>query len=161
MLRCGVKSRGMEEKSLREIDKKIAEKVFGLEVRRIKPDWYRYEVLCFYEPGYPLMVYSFDQNGCNARMYRNGIDERDGIASTLPFWSQDIADAWEVVEHFKKQDYMVSVNVGPEAGWWCCMYPPAGDFIETESCESAPLAICRAALQAAEGREVEQTNHSA
>lgn len=74
-----------------------------------------------------------------------GIGYAPGIATpmTIPFYSKHIQAAWLVMEkmtappiYFKLDfDYM---------GWYC-------RFRETDAieCETAPLAICRAALKAA------------
>jgi hypothetical protein len=68
-------------------------------------------------------------------------------------YSSSIEAAMKVVEHFQKQEYMVSVNASSAGGWWCCMYPPAEAFIESATVESPALAICRAALAAIGSKE--------
>lgn len=68
---------------------------------------------------------------------------------SLRHYSTDIRAAWLVVERMQRDGNMVSVNASSEDGlWWCCIYPFTGAFTETEAVESAPLAICLAALDA-------------
>ena len=63
-------------------------------------------------------------------------------------YSSDIAEAWRVLEKLKGGSFpMVSVNCG-EPGWWVVLYPATGSFTETDYHETAPLAICLAALDA-------------
>lgn len=57
----------------------------------------------FYEPGNPLMVYSFDAKSCGAIMYRNGVDEKDGTASPLPDYAAQLGDFQEVMDWVKAQ----------------------------------------------------------
>jgi hypothetical protein len=71
----------------RQLDKLIAEKVFGYEVEMVKPDWYPFEVYLFKWPERGVYAYSLDEDACNARMYRNGVDEREGFLDSLPFYS--------------------------------------------------------------------------
>lgn len=65
-----------------------------------------------------------------------------------PF-SSELALAWRAVEHFQREGYLVSVNASAGGGFWCCMYPPVGDFIETGTTAIPAEAICRAALATA------------
>jgi hypothetical protein len=91
------------------------------------------------------------------------IDDRDNTHSIHCGCAEDfnpsesIEDAWEIVEHFQKLGYMVSVNASGTGGYWCCMYPPhAGGFIESDTVTTAPEAICRAALAAVNTQYKEQ-----
>lgn len=136
----------------RELDPLIAEKVLGMHVERIKPDWYPLEVMCFYREGSPLIVWSFDAASCNAMMFRNGVDASDGTAEPLPQFSDDIADAWRVVEYMQELGWVMNLDCASLS-----KQRPfnARFFRDDESglramdyAESAPLAICRAALKA-------------
>lgn len=89
----------------RQIDLLIAEQVLGYEVRKIKPSWYPHEVTLFFVRGHPHVVYSYDENSCNAIMYANGVNDEDGVARSLPHYSSDIQEAWEICERMKDNDY--------------------------------------------------------
>lgn len=82
----------------RELDIAIAERVLGMRVERVTPSWYGREVILFYHPDDPLIVYSYDTNACNAMMYRNGVDNTNGIAPPLPNYSQELELAWSEVK---------------------------------------------------------------
>jgi len=73
-----------------------------------------------------------------------------GGANVVPYYSTDIAAAWQVVEHFKwrgvsltihpyssSKGYRVGVAIGPAEEW------------DYATADTAPLAICLAALKAA------------
>lgn len=75
----------------------VAERVLGMSIRRTTPEWYGREVTLFYWPNDPLIAYSWDENACNAMMYRNGKDDSNGTAPSLPFYDSDLDQAWEVV----------------------------------------------------------------
>ena len=85
--------------SPREQDAVVAEKVFGLERRSVRPYWYNREVLCLHDPANGLMTYSYDSNGCNAIMFRNGQDSTMGTADPLPFFTTK----WEHVENVARE----------------------------------------------------------
>lgn len=68
------------------------------------------------------------------------------VHSGEPWYSTDIAAAWQVVEHMRKSGYYVSVvlaggGVDVEVG-------KGGPPINIWQCETAPLAICLAARAA-------------
>jgi hypothetical protein len=65
---------------------------------------------------------------------------------TLPHYSTDIAAAWEVVEKMHEQ-HGVDVNGLSSSGFACTIYGAAGHWRAYDEV-SAPLAICRAALNA-------------
>ncbi len=64
----------------------------------------------------------------------------------LPHYSTDIADAWQVIEHMNDRGW--SPTVFCEFQWWIANFftDIAGSF--EASAETAPLAICLAALRA-------------
>ena len=67
-------------------------------------------------------------------------------------YSTDISAAWLVVEkflpHFRIECFEDSVNTDEE-GWHCDIWTVKGHAC-AEGCDTAPLAICRAALKAVE-----------
>lgn len=142
----------------RDLDTLVAEHVFGMTVKHLRPDWYhggQSEVVCFYAPNYPdLIAYSWDANACNAMMCRNGRDPNDGTAPPLPFYSVELEPAWDVVEQMRADNET----------WFRLEARPAGEPPEFAGLEwmavftrqrrpvyasapSAPEAICRAALK--------------
>lgn len=63
--------------------------------------------------------------------------------------STNIAHAWEVVERVRLQDYG-SLELWWDAGaeWWCALFRFKSETPEMLTADTAPLAICRAALKA-------------
>lgn len=80
----------------RQFDKTIAESVFGWQVEVVKPEWYPYDVYLFRDPISGNLLYSLDENACNAMMYRNGVDATDGTLPPLPHFS--VCEELEVIE---------------------------------------------------------------
>lgn len=74
-----------------------------------------------------------------------------------PRYSTDMAAAWGVVEKMRGRDLCMDLMCYPHggSGWWCSFDSPLSSFRrwQARSCETAPLAICRAALQALEPAE--------
>lgn len=72
----------------------------------------------------------------------------DNIYGTLPHYSTNIQDAWEIVNHFN----MVDVSKDYNGQFECVIYAcdNQGRPIECwiENAETASLAICKAALKA-------------
>jgi hypothetical protein len=100
----------------------VAEIVMGMRVERVFPPWYHdgaIEVSCFYEPNNPLMIYSWDKNACNARMCRNGQNECDGTAESLPFYTADPAAMMDVLERMAQLGY-----------WAVLHYNHTDDFVK-------------------------------
>ncbi len=58
-----------------------------------------------------------------------------------------IGDAWEVVQKMTRGDKVVRINTD-SGRTMCRIISAAGDGIASDLAESAPLAICRAALHA-------------
>lgn len=72
----------------------------------------------------------------------------------LPKFSTDIAAAWEVVERlaeFEINDIEVTVEIRNVAEGWACWIHSGCEEIAEAREETAPLAICRAALLAMVG----------
>lgn len=87
---------------MRNLAIEVAKHVFGYRMETVQPSWYRLPVHCFYVPSDPnWMVYSYDENACNAMMFRDGKSEKSGYARPLPFWDIQLSDAWEVVHALK------------------------------------------------------------
>ncbi len=66
----------------------------------------------------------------------------DWIMSYIPNYSTNIAAAWEVMEEMRRRNRPISIYTS--VGGWMTNF----DFGAISSDESAPLAICRAALLA-------------
>lgn len=109
----------------REMDALVAEKVMGLEVSR-------------------------DHYGGPRHLVRTGAKWRYDV---IEAYSTKISSAWEVVEKM--------IHLDPMIDWWgshwdCVLRRQEGSCEEyTASAPTAPLAICRAALNAAETGEEE------
>lgn len=72
----------------------------------------------------------------------------------VPFYSTDITAAWQVLTHLQEQGYVPSVSrhrSEPDA-WWACFSREhrTPDDVGEATGDTAPLAICRAALAAVE-----------
>ena len=65
--------------------------------------------------------------------------------------STEIQKAWEVVKKMNGNGYIVRINSGPDSAM-CRIIDSNGDGIASNFCETAPLAICRAALLAVQSK---------
>lgn len=79
----------------------------------------------------------------------------DGIRAVAPpHYSKSIADAWAVVEKWRELGF--DVDITAHHGWqYGCRIAPKGTFNTSthfESADTAPHAICLAALKAVEGK---------
>ena len=128
----------------RELDAEIAEKVMGLEFR----PW-RYGVPeGWWSVGSTV---AYESNTLHAIM-------PEGYESDLPMYSWDIADAWLVVEKMRTMQIEPELrSIGLNTLWRCTLrcYSDhergvTSGFFEEEA-ETAPLAICLAALQTVSG----------
>ena len=69
---------------------------------------------------------------------------KNGIVVTLGDYSTDISAAWEVVEKLRGKRVMeISIT---KKSFWCTVYATGRNI--NEKADTAPLAICRAALLA-------------
>ena len=81
-----------------------------------------------------------------------GIDEEGGQYDRCPLYSREIKPAWEVVEALRSRG--VFIDVQPRSDRWDCVVGWAGSEDEEiwvtfcSTADSAPLAICRAAMRA-------------
>jgi hypothetical protein len=77
----------------------------------------------------------------------------DGRLTELPKFSTDVASAWQVVEKLGPDDIFLTVRLLPDGHYECGAYNEIGDRLALSEepsvkAETAPLAICRAALLA-------------
>lgn len=144
-----------EQEAGRELDALVAEKVMGLPPSAWPPPCIRHHRTddAEWDSG------SQEAGGwcytCNTMI--SSVDREP------PAYSTDISAAWEVVEKLKER-HGVKVMGGPddEGGCeiWCCDitaygYRPFQDHSWSDAAATAPLAICRAALQATGASEPE------
>lgn len=125
-------------KAGRELDALLAEKIFGCKVDREKR-FYEVTMFC----------------GCPGRQHDSDSDRVEGI----PWYSTDIAAAWQVVDHVRYSvrngRFVVRAPEGPAPAYWSAGYedtssePGYGDSIHhwLVEGETAPHAICLAALR--------------
>lgn len=142
----------------RTLDCIVAEEVLGLEARWVKPDWYQFEVVCFYQSGFPLMVYSYDENACNACMHRNGVDDSDGTAQSLPHYSGEDSNGveWEVVSAMSERHgcafKITTLQEGDRVVFECEFTPKEGGKPPASARGEFPQeAICLAAVRYVRG----------
>lgn len=131
-------------KAGRELDALVAEKVMGWK----PPD--DIETLRFFDERYRNSAF----NPVSQNEFWLGFNE-DGsrCLMRLPYYSTDIAAAWEILEHFRLQDKGLLIEADKRGytvtnandfmlrGW------DAGQVFEINAA-TAPLAICLAALKA-------------
>lgn len=110
----------------RELDATIAERVMG---------WTRVDPNRSADP-----IYS-------------GFDHDFGLID-LPKFSTDIGDAWQVVENIARRGWKMDVQNRFWPTWGAHVHFPAPNYAHVfETADSAPLAICKAALQAVQSSE--------
>lgn len=113
---------------IRKLDKKIAERVFGFEV-----------------------VETDDCNGIDNFWISPAFEEH-----MLEPYSTDIHSAWKVVEKLREMDFPMCVmhvrHPAIEHWEYLAKVESPDGFFEFETADSAPLAICLAALYFLEGK---------
>lgn len=68
--------------------------------------------------------------------------------------STNDADALEVVRHFQKQGYLVTIDALRDGKWRCSIYRDGGYVFESQPCPTLGQAVCEAALMAVrDGKE--------
>jgi hypothetical protein len=92
--------------------------------------------------GYEAVLHR-EQERWNADMARFGVPSH--CLQAVPFYSTDIAAAFEVVEKMRALGYAVFVGGRPDA-WEAEIVGPGGLDYAVDDQPSAPLAICLAAL---------------
>lgn len=139
---------------LRQIDALVAEHVMGLKLRA--PD---------------EMEYTQDREWADGETFV--IDNGLANAELVPKYSSNIAAAWRVVEKLQADGRLIDLGWAPEVGPWGFAIKhtdwsgpvPIERSSHCELADSAPLAICLAALKAAgvepprEQAEVEPVVH--
>ncbi|HKX33530.1 MAG TPA: hypothetical protein VJ302_37980 [Blastocatellia bacterium] len=141
-----------------EIDLLILEAVFDYQIHRIRPSWYLYEVVLAINKQTGLIDYSYDENNCNARVYRNGIDESEGIAESIPRYSLDDrnrpAEFLHIVDRMREQNgYYLELGTGPSSSlqgpvYFASFWQSPEQVMENEvSAKTIPLAVTIAALR--------------
>ena len=109
----------------REMDALVAEKVMGLE-----------------RVGYLYKYREYTESPRNVNM-----SEKD-----IPSYSTSIAPAWEVVERLHDLEWVVEVTIDNGVGRYCKIWKMGNKgreiIYEELDADTAPLAICRAALKA-------------
>ena len=111
----------------RELDKLVAQKVMGAFVRQNEKGLYDLVI-----PG-----------GVN----QVDFVEADDALEASPPYSTDIAAAWEVVERLADGSHGgFDCGIDWDGGWWACFEEPGGNKYHVENQDTAPQAICLAAL---------------
>ena len=142
-----------------ELDAEIARRVFGIDVLGMAP--------CHHDPdGGGLSVGEWDNQSIQRPVHILGtcdghesFEDGDPVyfghswcLVPCPLYSTDIAEAWLVVEKMREMKKFITLSVYPddEDGYWCSIDSPYSSFhkYQAERCNSASLAICRAALAA-------------
>ncbi len=92
-----------------------------------------------------LTPYWHSQDGKHAA----NVEDDDDYDCPQDGWhpSSDIVAAWEVVEKLKKRP-VICLNVWHDDSGWCCSLNFIGGRYDAVRADTAPLAICRAALLA-------------
>lgn len=152
----------------RDLDVLVAKHVFGCKVVMRKPekktfpngykDW-TYERCanhhstmempeCMCDPDEQYSVHVENEH-CH---FGPRIDDPDESQKcrVLPEYSQNIADAWMVVERLEKNGYSIRLsNKAAQGYWWCFIYSnrPNHDWEATAQADNAELAICLAAIK--------------
>jgi hypothetical protein len=135
-----------------EINLLVQEHIFNMIIIELHLDWYPVPVKCFYYKDSPYVQYSWDKKACNAMIFRNGIDDSDGIAKSIPFYSNEIEAAWMIIEKLRDQFCfnVRTIHDKTENKFVCEIWglhsnQYRGQGIKVYS-ETASEAICKAAL---------------
>lgn len=142
----------MSDDELREVDAQVHREVFGFsDIRRlptfVSPDSGERMV-----DGTGMMqneTFLGSVEWCYLPRYDH--DEKgDEFCEVVPDYHDDMGCAWEIVEHLQAQGHAVRLsNKTHVSFWWVYVYAndAAEPFDAVAQDESAPLAICRAALE--------------
>lgn len=123
----------------RDIDRRVAVEVMGME-------W----------PDFTPIYERLKANGTISCSYDEFFDMQDAFNP-----SESIADAWLVVEKMTKENGISLGKAGDN--WECCISTSEGRFLQTggvdvfATADTAPMAICLAALKAVEGKNEPNT----
>ena len=120
----------------RELDALIAEKVMGWEWRKTSlNDEQKVLVMGNYNPLDDSTDFWWG----------------DDVMKLVPYYSRDIAAAWQVVEKMREEGLDIDITVRPKIEYGCRVAPRGEcntDNVVFLASTTAPLAICRAALKA-------------
>jgi len=145
-------------KPCRELDGMVAEKVMELETYRSKEDWIQKRMPHIAEWSEAVEYPAYWLPMCE-------------LATMVPEYSNDITVAWEVIERMVTLGWSYNVNFikdhrYPEGVNHCCFSRPMAHISAEDAlyidqsermffhghCETAPEAICKAALLAKEAK---------
>ena len=130
----------------RELDACIAKKVMSIINKRIPV------IICPKCDSKDLRIHTLTgEDSCASCQFNLNFANKYKIA---PFYSTDIAAAWEVVEKLQKEGQVITLMFSPNTKNWWSEFCPKGSSAASK--ESASHAICLAALKvsrASEGRE--------
>lgn len=131
----------------RELDARVAVEVIGW--GRQSESWYDEEGV----EGTRFISPSGEETTCFGWGADCTYDDLDD--TYLPRYSEDIAAAWQVVEKFKERGWDIGWHTHAKHGTgWFVTDGREYDFytLSGDACESAPLAICRAAIAALQSK---------
>lgn len=80
--------------------------------------------------------------------YYEGEDDGYHFVDEVPHYSTDIAAAWKVVEHMKADGWQCHMRGWVNSNDWQCGFVHPGGQMSWNTADTAPLAICCAALRA-------------
>jgi hypothetical protein len=109
----------------RELDALIAEKVMGLVIHHKRRD---------------------EWNDGDSLFYVYYVEDEEHIEH-VPKYSTDISAAWEVVKKLRDLGYRPILMPDWGEDWECQIYREAERIVDSPWCETAPHAICLAALK--------------
>lgn len=130
----------------RELDALVAEKIFGSLWRAYRSDDEEKSVIRLFAPS--------RADYCEEIQYKNQWGTSSGFYPTdypdLPAYSTDIAAAWEVVEKVGTGWLYLSLLQDSDkvAGYWRAAFHRLKETPQLVDADTAPLAICLAALKA-------------
>lgn len=120
----------------RELDALIAEKVMGYKVFR----WGDSDSL-FVAPNKAAFDYA-----CNGDTLTCYVDSERGFCFTMSNYSTKIEDAWQVIEHLITNSSW-EFYLTHQYNGWNCLFESPDKPIASGSADTAPHAICLAALE--------------
>lgn len=123
-----------------ELDVAAARRLYHVE--KLHPAWCDWDVLGFFQVGWPHMIYSWDDHACEAIMYANGIDGTDGAAKPLPFFSTDMGACWEVIREIHERGGTLITSSSAKLAM-ASITPPEGEGVVANT-ETLTEAICTA-----------------
>jgi len=130
-------------KAGRELDALVAEKVMGWHDPQ-DPEWNGWKD-CGLLIWQDSMIRPRDKPPVNSKAGWMAY----GVVDRVPAFSTDIAAAWEVVEKLHQRFPTIHLSLGaPNQRWYCSFFGTVDDKGSALEADTAPLAICLAALKA-------------